>query len=222
MPEKPIAAELTTTSYAILGLLSLRPWSAYELAQQMQRSLRNFWPRAERQLYNEPKRLVRHGLATASQEAVGRRPRTVYQITPAGRRVLRRWLNAEAAPAALEAEELLRTFLSDQGTKEQLLATLRGMRDRALEERARGAQICADYLATGGPFPNRLHIIGLMVRFISGFGEHQLTWAEWAIEQVEAWESTTDPGAFDPSPIFIQVVELAAGGRRRAESHPRG
>ena len=46
---------LTTTSYAILGLLSLRPWTTYELAQQMQRALGQFWPRAESKLYEEPK-----------------------------------------------------------------------------------------------------------------------------------------------------------------------
>ena len=38
--------ELTTTSYAILGLLAIRPWSTYELARQMQRDLRFVWPRA--------------------------------------------------------------------------------------------------------------------------------------------------------------------------------
>jgi hypothetical protein len=42
-----IVRELTTTSYAILGLLAIRPWSTYELARQMQRDLRFVWPRAE-------------------------------------------------------------------------------------------------------------------------------------------------------------------------------
>ena len=54
--------ELTTTSYAILGLLAIRPWSTYELARQMQRDLRFVWPRAESNLYAEPKKLIAHGL----------------------------------------------------------------------------------------------------------------------------------------------------------------
>ena len=37
---------LTGTSYAILGLLAIKPWSTYELAQQMSRSLYQVWPRA--------------------------------------------------------------------------------------------------------------------------------------------------------------------------------
>src|SRR4051795_2587089 len=90
--QSAMASELTTTSYAILGLLALKPWTTYELAQQMGRALGQFWPRAESKLYEEPKKLVALGLARASAETVGRRPRTVYSITPKGRRALRAWV----------------------------------------------------------------------------------------------------------------------------------
>ena len=60
-------SSLTTTSYAILGLLAVKPWTTYELAQQMRRALGQFWPRAESKLYEEPKKLVAHGLARATQ-----------------------------------------------------------------------------------------------------------------------------------------------------------
>ena len=65
--------ELTTTSYAILGLLAIQPWPTYELAKQMRRSLHYVWPRAESNLYAEAKRLVEGGLAQARSEPVGRR-----------------------------------------------------------------------------------------------------------------------------------------------------
>ena len=94
--------ELTSTSFALLGLLAVRPWTTYELAQQMDRGLASFWPRARSNLYAEPKRLVALGLATATTQQVGRRPRTVYRITPKGRRALKAWLdeqnNAAKAP----------------------------------------------------------------------------------------------------------------------------
>ena len=65
---------ISPTSGAILGLLSLRSWSTYELAKQVQRSVGWFWPRAERKLYEEPKRLVAAGFAkgalTESNESV--------------------------------------------------------------------------------------------------------------------------------------------------------
>ena len=44
-------AKLTTTSYAILGLLRRRPWSAYELTKYMQHSgIRAVWPRIRGQV----------------------------------------------------------------------------------------------------------------------------------------------------------------------------
>jgi DNA-binding PadR family transcriptional regulator len=59
---------LTTTSFALLGLLSVRPWSAYELTGQMKRGMRHTWPRTETRVYQEPKNLVAHGLANAASE----------------------------------------------------------------------------------------------------------------------------------------------------------
>ncbi|MGB8382489.1 MAG: PadR family transcriptional regulator, partial [Dermatophilaceae bacterium] len=117
-------ANRTTTSYAVLGLLSVRTWTTYELAKQVRRSLNWFWPRAERKLYDEPKRLVEQGLATAERQQHGQRPRTVYRITPAGRTALREWLSAPAAPRSVEFEGMVKVFFADAGSLEQLTATL--------------------------------------------------------------------------------------------------
>ena len=107
--------ELTTTSYAILGLLAVRPWSTYELARQMRRNLHYFWPRAESNLYAEPKRLVAGGLAGAASRPVGKRRRTVYTITPQGRQVLERWLGRPAAASRLESETLVKVMFANHG-----------------------------------------------------------------------------------------------------------
>ena len=88
MPKTRKLPELTPTSYAILGLLAVRPWTTYELAKQIERGMQNFWPRASSTLYEDPKKLVAHGLATAKKERTGKRPRTVYTITARGRRAL--------------------------------------------------------------------------------------------------------------------------------------
>src|SRR3954447_3509625 len=114
----------STTSNAILGLLALRSWTTYELAKQVQRSLGWFWPRAERKLYDEPKRLVAAGWARGSAEMTGARPRTVYTITASGRKALRRWLGEPPEPPVLEFEGLVKVFFADGGTLEQLRANL--------------------------------------------------------------------------------------------------
>src|SRR3954463_9946196 len=107
--------KLTVTSYAILGLLALRPWSAYELTKQVRRSLHFCWPRAETRIYQEPKNLVEHGLVKDTTTVNGRRSRTEYAITAKGRKALRAWLGEPSAPLRLESEALLRVVFSAHG-----------------------------------------------------------------------------------------------------------
>src|SRR5436190_14240332 len=112
-----MAPALTPTSYAVLGLLAVKPWTTYELAQQMDRGLGRFWPRAESKLYEEPKKLVAHGLAKATTDMVGKRPRTIYTITAKGRRALADWVPTSGAGPVLEFEQLLKVFFAEHATK---------------------------------------------------------------------------------------------------------
>ena len=188
---------MTTTSYALLGLLRVRPWTTYELAHQVQRSLGWFWPRAERKLYDEPKHLVAAGLATATQETTGRRPRTVYAITPAGRKALRGWLAEPSTPSVLEMEAMVRVFFADGGSKESLLATLDGVEQQAREKiRDLVGQIDASR-TDAYEFAARRHINALALRFELDHADQTARWAAWARSQVEQWRSTTDPGEWD-------------------------
>src|SRR5689334_11171156 len=110
-----------TTANAILGLLALRPnWPTYAITTQLRRTMRFFWPRAESRIYDEARRLVDRGLAASEAITTGGRTRTVYSITPAGRAALDRWLAAPPRATALECEPLLRVFLADLCTREQL------------------------------------------------------------------------------------------------------
>src|SRR6202022_222410 len=99
--------EMTSTSYAVLGLLCVQPWSAYELAQQMKRSLRFMWPRAESGIYREPQKLIELGYAVAKKIPAGpRRTKPLYSATPAGREAFRRWLQEPSAPPQFESEAM--------------------------------------------------------------------------------------------------------------------
>ncbi|MFV1991520.1 MAG: PadR family transcriptional regulator, partial [Acidimicrobiales bacterium] len=126
-----MASRLTTSSYAVLGLLGIQPWTGYELTQQATRSLRFAWPKSERLLYSEPKKLVEHGLATAHAEAIGQRSRTVYTITDEGRSALTEWLTTSPQPPVLEAEALLRLLFAEHGTTDDLIAALEVMAEDA-------------------------------------------------------------------------------------------
>ena len=124
---------LSPTSFALLGLLSVRSWTTYELANQTTRSLQYFFPRAERHLYAEVKRLADAGLAKSETAFTGKRRTTTYAITPAGRKALRAWLRTTPAPPTLEAEVLARAFFADSGRQQDLLASLEVAREQAVE-----------------------------------------------------------------------------------------
>jgi PadR family transcriptional regulator AphA len=179
--------ELTTTSYAVLGLLSLRSWTTYELAEQMQRALGLFWPRATSGLYEEPKKLVAAGLARATSDDVGRRPRTRYSITPAGRRALAAWVPTPGAGPVVEFEQLVKVFFAEHGTRDDLLATIDGVR-ASLEQRvASTAGIPREYLERRGGYPERLPWLILAGRFLDEIEQAVDRWAAWAAEVVAGW-----------------------------------
>jgi DNA-binding PadR family transcriptional regulator len=177
----------TTTSYAILGLLALQPWSTYELARQMDRALGYFWPRTRSKLYEEPKKLVAAGLATASQELVGRRKRTVYSITPAGRRALAAWVRVPGDGPVLEFEQLVKVFFAEHGTKDDLLAGFAEVRAWLVRRAEESRSIPHEYLEGRGPFPERLPWLIVTARFLDELDLAVERWLDWAEATVAAW-----------------------------------
>jgi PadR family transcriptional regulator AphA len=179
--------KLTTTSYVILGLLALKSWSMYALAQQMGRSIHYYWPRAESHIYEEPKKLVAHGFATVATEQIGRRPRTVYTITREGRRALAEWLAEPGRGPSVEFEGLVKVLFAEQAGKEQLLATLASIRTDAETTHRHHAALADDLATTGGPFPERLHVNALVFHFMWEQATALLRWVSWAENEVLTW-----------------------------------
>lgn len=184
---------LTTTSYAILGLLDLRDYSAYELAQQASRSLAYAWPISETQLYAEPKRLAREGLITISTAPSGpRRSRQVYAITAAGREELRHWLDTPPEAPRVQIEAMLRCLFATAGTRESLLASLRRTADDVRASYDAGRALTEAMIASEGePFPERLHVNVLWMRLVRDLDLTIARWAEQAEQDVSSWSDVT-------------------------------
>jgi DNA-binding PadR family transcriptional regulator len=198
---------LTSTSYAVLALLALQPWTTYQLARQMERSLGWIWPRAVSRLYEEPKKLVVAGLATSRSESTGRRRSTVYEITPAGRQALAAWLAEPGTGTVLECEALVKIAYADQGTRDGLLANLTALIEDTTAKLHFGEMIARQYLDGLGPFQERLPLSGLMWRFLWEFQLTVLRWARWAYAEVEAWPD--DLSQLDAIAEFTRIVAAA-------------
>lgn len=131
--DKPANSPINTTAFSLLGLLGKRDWSASELALFMERSvIRYILPRTRSQLYSEPKRLVKLGLARARLEPGPGRRRTVYSITPKGRRALAEWLAEPGEAVRLEHKTLLKFYLTDHRDTAALRSRLAEMREETL------------------------------------------------------------------------------------------
>jgi PadR family transcriptional regulator AphA len=178
---------MTTTSYAILGLLAIKPWTTYELIQQVDRSLRRLWPRAQSKLYEEPKKLVALGYASSCEEQIGNRRRTRYTITPPGHRALAAWLEEPGDGPVLEFEQLLKLHFADSGTKAGVLATLTATLEWARRQNEENLATGRAYLAGSGAFPQRAALNLLGGRFLTEFYAMVAQWAQWATSIVEDW-----------------------------------
>ena len=169
---------LTTTSYAVLAQLAVHPWSTYELAQQRVRYFRYVWPRAESAIYREVKRLDAMKLVAAKREYVGKRPRTVYSITDAGRQVLRDWLATPVSPFAMDFEAMIRLFIAPLGTKGQLVATLEQVRDDAQEMLRFSGAVKRELLDGRAVTQDQVYIRALAVDFFISLLNTVDGWAE--------------------------------------------
>ncbi len=199
-------SSLTTSSYAILCLLAIRPWPGYELTQQATRSLRFAWPKSERLLYSEPKKLVHHGMATARKEFVGERSRTVYTITDEGRSALTEWMATTPRPPILEAEALLRLLFADHGSIDDAMAALDALTTDAAETYEQVLRINAGYVDGEHPFPDRVHVSVLFATFQLEFSDLIMRWAEFARAEIAEWPTTEGLGMTERTSEILESM----------------
>lgn len=184
---------LTPTSYAILGLLAIQPWSTYELTKLMRRALLAVWPRAESHLYREPQRLVEAGLATATRVDVGKRRRTEYALTAKGRRALEEWLATPASPTLLESEAALKVLFGNYASRAVLQERLEEFADEAEASDEPWRSIARDYLEGTGAFPERIHVNLLYWVLLDRWARLRADWARWAGAIVATWPDAGGP-----------------------------
>jgi PadR family transcriptional regulator AphA len=121
--------ESNAVTWALLGLLSQRPRSGYDLKRTVDMSIRHFWAASYGQIYPELRRLETAGWIEGASAAAGGRPRREYRITDAGRQALVDWLHGIETRIELRDESLLRIFFADALPVEQALGLVRARAD---------------------------------------------------------------------------------------------
>ena len=132
---------IKTASIPILGLLTVRPMSGYDLKKEIEISLNFFWSESFGQLYPQLKMLREAGLIAllAPQSDSGREKKT-YEITEQGRDVLAKWILQNPVIRPQRDELLLKMFFATEGDP-------RAIRNHCVNSRAEAVALLQRYQA---------------------------------------------------------------------------
>lgn len=120
---------LSSFSYAVMAVIGREGASGPALVQMAGGGAPFFWSGAGSHVLRTARRLADDGYLRTRTEPAKTRPCTVYELTPKGRRALREWLGEPSGFPRIQHEAAIRLFASDLGDIEQVLASLRALRD---------------------------------------------------------------------------------------------
>lgn len=104
----------STNAYALLGLLSLKPMTGYDMKKWVEAALSHFWKTSYGQIYPTLSKFVEDGLATVEKLETEKGPSSkLYSITEKGLDALKVWLSIEVEDFNNKDEKLLKFFFSD-------------------------------------------------------------------------------------------------------------
>ena len=107
------------TRYAILGALTLKPMSGYDIKRFADESVAHFWAESYGQIYPILKQLRAERLITVDAERrAGPRRQVRYAITDRGRQALAEWLAEPAEQQVGRVEILLKLFFARNAAPE--------------------------------------------------------------------------------------------------------
>jgi len=99
--------------HAILGFLSIKALTGYELKKAFDRSVEHFWPADQSQIYRTLSKLVDEGLLTVEEIPVeSRLNQKRYHITEAGSENLIQWLSRPLADHESREPFLIQIFFA--------------------------------------------------------------------------------------------------------------
>lgn len=135
--------------HGLLGLLTIRKSSGYDLSKLFQESLSFFWVANQSQIYRELDKMEEIGWVVSSKVEQDARPnKRVYGITKEGNDELIRWLKEENAEdlTIVRNPLLMKLFFAGKVDKEYAIELLRNYRKICVDARA---EIAAEVAGIG-------------------------------------------------------------------------
>jgi PadR family transcriptional regulator AphA len=177
--------------FILLGILSYRPMSGYDIERWMKLSIGHFWHVNLSQIYVTLKKLEEEGLVHSRVEPQAERPdRRVYTITDAARAELEAW-RAEILVEMDSKKDtlLLKVFFASPSEKETLLAQLRLQLDLHQRQKQyyeqQSPKAIQDFLANQPELVPYTKLWELTRRYGVLYEEAYVQWLNEAIQMIE-------------------------------------
>ena len=205
-------ASRNRTKLAVLGFLTWKPMSGYEIKKAIEGSVANFWSESYGQIYPILQRLANDGLATRqTTRTEGGRAQHIYAITSAGRTVLAEWLAEPVTPEPPRNELLLKLFFAGQADVESPIAHLEAFEARVRATIAKYEEIARDIARSHEGVADAAYWL-MTLRF--GLAVHRAMLG-WAAETLGELQDMRARGTGS------QDTAEAAGGRAPRPNHQK-
>lgn len=204
-------AALPTTSYAVLGLLSLAPMSGYDLTQTAAASIRGFWPISKSQVYGELARLEKLRLVEGRDIGQDRLPdKREYQLTTDGESRLDDWLRSPGfEPSRFRIPFLVKTMFAHRMSRAAIREHLAAYARAAEEDRKETAKLIQQL----DEIPKAAFARATAL-YLLRVAQAQRDWAEEVRNALPPAPIWIDPRR--PSPKKATMLFHAAPGTRRS------
>jgi PadR family transcriptional regulator, regulatory protein AphA len=177
--------------HILLGLLR-EPASGYDLKATFDERIHYFWAAELSQIYPALQGLERKGLLRSRRAPSKRGPgRRIYQIAPAGHRVLREWLEKGPELNDERMDHLAKIYLMDElGDLQKTLQFIQELRD-VFSSRLAKLQTVERYWSEKDPqypdalSPQMFHVLLTLRKGIHSLSAH-LKWCDESIRRVQA------------------------------------
>lgn len=178
-------AKLNATRYALLGMLSLKPGSGYDIKKRMSVSTNHFWSESDGAIYPILKKLLDEDMVTCEVENLeSGKPKKIYTLTVDGQAELQDWLSKAPQTTPGRDELLLKLFFGANVDKKHMLEHV----DQRHQQAERELEVYRDienYLTSQ---PNKVKTIYQLVTLKAGIHHTQATiaWCQEVKEIIDA------------------------------------
>ncbi|NDJ51449.1 MAG: PadR family transcriptional regulator [Chloroflexi bacterium] len=174
--------------HAILGFLSVRPLSGYDLKRAFDHSVQHFWPADQSQIYRSLRQI--HEAGFVEQEVIprdGKLDVKIYHLTEAGQSELIDWLRTPLDPQDNREPFLIQLFFSGLLRQDELLALLKHQRSQIddLLQLYRGVYNASTREVDDADFQRRVTMSLLTLEYGVRLNHAYRGWLDEVIQRIE-------------------------------------